>query len=174
MHWPGQCGDDVCMRVRQAVLGDERTIRDVRLRALADAPDAFASTLARELERTDADWQRWTTSGATFLCEDASGVAMGVAAARPDFGGAAIVWLQSMWVDPAARGVGVGDTLVQAVLSWAQDSGYPELRLHVRDGNVPAERLYARNGFVAMGDVIIEGECAGEVEMRALPRQRDS
>ncbi|HEX7063375.1 MAG TPA: hypothetical protein VF200_15490 [Woeseiaceae bacterium] len=36
------------IRVRQAVAGDEPVLRSLRLEALAHAPEAFTSTLARE------------------------------------------------------------------------------------------------------------------------------
>lgn len=54
------------MHVRQAVDGDEGTVRLVRLRARADAPEAFGSTLEREQDRTPASWRR---GGAADLVE---------------------------------------------------------------------------------------------------------
>ena len=41
-----------------------RTYKDLRLRALADSPDAFGSTLAAEQDRTDAEWSSRLASGA--------------------------------------------------------------------------------------------------------------
>ncbi len=59
--------------------------------------------------------------------------------------------LVSLWVHPTWRGRGVGDLLVQAVLDWAREQGHAELRLWVSADNGPAERLYARHGFVRTG-----------------------
>lgn len=44
--------------VRRAAPGDAPTLRTLRLEALAEAPEAFASTYHRELARTTPDWQR--------------------------------------------------------------------------------------------------------------------
>jgi len=42
--------DESC-RVRRAQIGDEAVLRDLRLRAMLDAPDAFGSTYEREAAR---------------------------------------------------------------------------------------------------------------------------
>jgi ribosomal protein S18 acetylase RimI-like enzyme len=73
-----------------------------------------------------------------------------VSATAPDEDGA--VELISMWVDPVARGRGVGDAAVGAVVQWAQQV-HPgsEIVLTVKADNVSAIALYERNGFVDAG-----------------------
>jgi hypothetical protein len=61
-------------KLRRAELGDEPTLRELRLEALSEAPDAFGSTYEREVARTTADWQRWMSPGVTFILEDAAAV----------------------------------------------------------------------------------------------------
>lgn len=154
------------MTVRRAVPGDEAIVRDVRLRALADAPDAFGSTLERERARGDADWTRWLTRGATFLYES-SGAAQGIACGVPHDDDPSLAFLMSMWVDAKARGTGAGDALVGAVIAWAEAGRYASILLHVTDGNLPARRLYERQGFRATGESLVrERDGAIEVEMR--------
>lgn len=55
-----------------------------------------------------------------------------------------------LWVDPSARGQGVGDRLVAAVVEWAKESGFVQVLLAVKVGNSRAETLYARNGFIRL------------------------
>ncbi|WP_406635668.1 GNAT family N-acetyltransferase [Amycolatopsis sp. WGS_07] len=56
--------------------------------------------------------------------------------------------LLSMWVAPSARGRGVGDALVRAVVRWSEGRGAGELALRVAGGNQHALALYQRHGFV--------------------------
>jgi ribosomal protein S18 acetylase RimI-like enzyme len=61
------------------------------------------------------------------------------------------VELISMWVAPFARGRGVGDALVHAVVSWAEEQQAKRVILAVRNDNAHAIALYARHGFADSG-----------------------
>ena len=135
-------------QVRRAASGDESILRTARLAAMAGAPEAFGSTYERELARTPADWQRWLSTGATFILMAADRPA-GIVAGLHDAADPAIVHLMAMWVDPVCRGGGGADALVAAVLSWARVEGARAVRLLVIDTNVRARRCYERNGFRA-------------------------
>ncbi len=50
-------------------------------------------------------------------------------------------------VPPLAQGSGVGNVLLQELLSIATTAGVDAVLLEVREDNVPARRLYERNGF---------------------------
>jgi len=52
-------------------------------------------------------------------------------------------------VDGEYRGQGIGTTLFEALIHYAQDNGYKAIRLDVIDTNPSARRLYDRLGFVA-------------------------
>ena len=123
-------------------------LRALRLRALADAPSAFGSTLAREEAFPDDVWQERATSGAagedrvTYVAEDGDrwvGMATGLMEAghRLD--------LVGMFVDSAARGRRLGAALVQAVAAWARERGAASLHLWVTTTNEPALRQSPRN-----------------------------
>ncbi len=152
--------------VRRAGPGDEAIVRGLRVRALTDSPDAFDSTLERELARSAEDWRRWLVNGATFILERADG-AMGIAAGIPHDTDPSAAFLVSVWVHPALRGTGSADELVGAVLSWARAKGLAEVWLYVGKHNNRARRLYERWGFRATGrEPVRERDGAVEVEMR--------
>ena len=55
--------------------------------------------------------------------------------------------IKSMFVDPDARGMGLGDQLLEHVTAVARERKLPKLRLETGDGLAPAHRLYERHGF---------------------------
>ena len=56
-----------------------------------------------------------------------------------------------MFVTPPARGQGIGERLVRAVVDQARMDGADRVLLHVVETNPGAERLYGRCGFVRTG-----------------------
>ncbi len=127
-------------------------VRALRMSALGDAPDAFARTLAEEEVHPPEFWRERLASpeAATFLATlgDAD-VGIVAGAPFPEREGAA--GLFGMWVASAARGRGMGDRLVEAVVDWARVAGYARVVLDVGDTNVPAIRLYQSKGFEPTG-----------------------
>jgi GNAT superfamily N-acetyltransferase len=123
--------------------------RELRLAALAEAPQAFGSQLA--------DWQgpgdreeRWrgrlSIPGSYNLVAVVDGKPAGMATGIPD-DEPGVAELISMWVSPAARGRGVGDLLLGAVEQWARQAGAGVLKLAVTETNANARALYLRRGF---------------------------
>ena len=130
------------MNVRRATPDDWETLRDVRLRALRDAPLAFGSTYEREAAFDEGEWRR-IAGEATFLAGDA-GMAGGFV------NGPRRVRLWGMWIDPAARGRGIAEQLVDAVDAWACSIGATELELAVSEHAGAARAAYLRMGFELM------------------------
>jgi O-acetyl-ADP-ribose deacetylase (regulator of RNase III)/GNAT superfamily N-acetyltransferase len=137
--------------VRRAMAGDGAILRDLRIRALRDAPDAFSSTLAQGVALDAGEWERRLAASGIFLWEE-DGEPLGLVAALPDDGGDATrMWLMSMWVHPGSRGKGVVDALVETVVAHARSEGAREVRLEVGRHNGRARRAYERCGFTATG-----------------------
>ena len=137
--------------VRRAGEHEHRAVRDVRLRALRDAPGAFASSLSREQAYDADEWRRRIAASAWFLARD-DGRIVGVACGIDDPGETGARHLVGMWVEPAHRGGPAAPALLAAVLGWARDDGADALALWVVDGNERARRCYERAGFVATGE----------------------
>jgi N-acetylglutamate synthase len=56
----------------------------------------------------------------------------------------------SVILAPAARGRGLGRTLVQALMSWAAEAGAAQAFLQVTQDNITARHLYGKLGFVTI------------------------
>ena len=128
-------------------------LRELRLRALADAPDAFGATFDQEAADPDDAWQHRANrpDGIMVVAVDADARFVGMASGGPAWDEIEGAALYGMWVDPAARGQGVGESLIGVIASWAQAAGYERIGLGVTIGNVAAEHLYQRLGFEDTG-----------------------
>lgn len=139
--------------VRRLESDDWRLWRDLRLRALASAPEAFRTRHAywSGPHDVEANWRRLLADRPLNAALTWDDVPVGmVSATHPVDDGA--VELHSMWVDAAARGRGVGDAAVRVVLDWTRERhrGRP-VELCVKAGNASAIALYVRHGFVDAG-----------------------
>ncbi|WP_244963124.1 GNAT family N-acetyltransferase [Nocardioides dongkuii] len=132
-----------------AAAEDWRAFREVRLRALADAPDAFGATLVEAETLPDEVWRERAAAArgrALLVLEDDRPVAMG-GVFVPD-GEDPMIW--GMWTAPEARGCGHAGRLLRELLDWCRARDLA-VRLHVTEGNEAARRLYVGHGFVPTG-----------------------
>ena len=139
--------------VREIDANEWELLRNVRLAALSEAPYAFGSTHAREAAFTEEQWRgRISSRSATFFAfaeQLAAGEPAGLAGVYVEDGMADLV---SMWVRPTARGLGVGEALVEAAADWAKVRDYDALYLWVTVTNPAARGLYERCGFAPTGE----------------------
>ncbi len=134
----------------------------VRVAAPADAP-ALAELLRSYHERTE---EEKVAHGLQELGPLAAGYAAEIADPLRGFAGAAVLCalradavvgmlvvkpdgeLKRLWVDPAARGGGIGTALLAAAAERARAAGAASLRLSVWDWRDDARGLYRAHGFV--------------------------
>jgi len=142
-------------RVRRLAREEWSLLRDIRLAALTDAPDQFGETHLLAARRSAEEWTALTCSdmpGAAFgtYVAEVDGTPVGMAFAIQDKTDAATGRLGGMWVAPNARGIGVGMSLVRAVLDWSRNGGLQRVSLWVVPSTA-AERLYRRAQFTPTG-----------------------
>ncbi len=158
---PPSPGNEIYLRKLDT--GDWQLWRKLRLQALEEAPYAFGATLAYWQGEGDTE-ARWRTrlSDVPFnLIAEWRQTPAGMASATsPNPDGS--VELISMWVAPSARGRGVGDSLVTAILEWARDQHAGSVALAVFKTNERALALYRRHGFLEVGE---SSETAAERKM---------
>lgn len=130
---------------------DWEAVRDLRLAALADTPEAFCATLEAERQLDQAAWRaRIERPRCRTLIAWLEQEAVGLVEIEPWDDGE-VAGIGGVWVAPDGRGLGVGDALIAEVLEVARRRGYTRAALEVGDHNVYAQELYARHGFVATG-----------------------
>jgi ribosomal protein S18 acetylase RimI-like enzyme len=125
--------------------------REVRLAMLRDAPRAFWTTYEQAAARTDAQWQDMVGRSDTWLAMRGGRPVGSVASFRLPEQGDDECTLVGMWVDPGARGQGVGRQLVGTVADRARARGLRKVVLDVAHENASAVALYERMGFVPTG-----------------------
>jgi ribosomal protein S18 acetylase RimI-like enzyme len=123
--------------------------------ALQDAPYAFGSTYAVELQFPDSEWltraERMNGErGAGFLAMDAE-TPCGIVGSFLDASYPMRAQLVSMWTAPTHRKQGVGRLLVKEVLNWAHRRNAATLLLMVTSNNETAVAFYERLGFEKTG-----------------------
>jgi len=139
--------------VRGATMEEWHVLRDIRLAALREAPGAFLSAYAEQAASAEADWRDRISRGGTFFAyipeasETEPAGLVGGYQEKPD-----TVELVSLWVRPQARGRGVGEALVTAVIEWAKMRNATSVHLWLMETNRHARVLYERCGFTPTGE----------------------
>ena len=143
---------DYSMAIRRLSLDEVSRFRAIRLPALRDAPAAFGTTFEEATAWPPEVWRRLFSGLVAFVAvvDDHD---VGLVRTAPDPRVASAARLGSLWVTPAARGTGVGASLIDAVVEWARSGGFVEVLLDVSDDNSRAFALYDYRGFVPTGAV---------------------
>jgi GNAT superfamily N-acetyltransferase len=132
--------------------------RAFRLRALADAPDAFGDSYALAIARPATFWRErvaQTSAGVDSVLmvavDAATDIWLGMTGCFVEDPADDSAMVVSVWVAPEARRRQLARRLLDAVVAWARDRRIATLRLWVTESNLGARRLYERAGFVPSG-----------------------
>lgn len=144
------------LQLKPVLPEDWRRLKDIRLRALADAPEAFGTTLVQAQAYSDAEWQararRFSESPPAAGClASVNGVPCGMASAFPSAEGTHAAELTAFWVAPEQRGQGVADAMVTLLIRWVAAQGFAVLEAGVVEDNHRAIAFYKRVGFTETG-----------------------
>ncbi len=140
----------VTWRVRALVEEDWEILRDLRLAALRDEPDAYGMTLEVAMANPEHRWRMMAREYNFHVAEvDGEAVAMASGGLNDQYPGT--TWLYGMFVRPPWRGQGAGDAVVAAIADWARGEGSDALYLHVTETLSRPRAFYRRLGFVETG-----------------------
>ena len=142
--------------IRPVTADDWREMKRIRLLALATDRMAFGAALEQEHAFADQVWIDRARASAlgrevtTWVAEDDDAHRMvGMMGAHVGADGARLF---GAWVDPAARGAGIGGRLLDAVLGWvAAVAPGAVVKLCVNPAFAAAVRLYQSRGFTRVG-----------------------
>ncbi|MEP7159085.1 MAG: GNAT family N-acetyltransferase [Chloroflexota bacterium] len=167
------------MDVRRIRADEWGLLRELRLKSLLDAPEAFGQRYANAAGEPESEWRstaRASASGARrawFIArdDDPAETEVGLVQARRRPPNDCLVF--SMWVAPAARRTGVGRALIDAAAVWASSWGAERIVLWVTGVNESAMRFYERLGFKVLseGPDYESGQAFGALAMELVLSQ---
>lgn len=137
--------------IRRLTRDDVEAYRAIRLEALTNHPEAFASSaedfVLRSLEDHAALLEHLVFLGAVTADGQLVGImAFDVGTKREVHRG----WLIQVYVQPQMRGTGCAQALLDAIITQARGEVL-QLHLSVASHNMPAIRLYQKAGFAIYG-----------------------
>ena len=137
--------------IRPATIDDTQKVRDLRLKALKNDPQAFGTSYDKEVALTQEEWdekflrtQGDNPSEFLFLAIIENEIVGMVGAFLKEN-----IWMiKAMYVDPKVRGRGIGKQLLSAIIERiTSKSNSREIRLFVNTLQAPAVELYKGMGF---------------------------
>lgn len=141
--------------IRRLVAEDAPEFRRVRLRGLAEHPEAFTSTVAewdgpieKFIERIESAYIVGAFIAGTSILRGHVILAVhmrGSLRTRHKCD----IW--SVYVEPEARGAGLSRLMLEEAIAEGRRQGFAWLKLGVTEGNATAKALYERLGFEVYG-----------------------
>ena len=156
--------------IRRLNTGEAALYRELRLEALKESPEAFATTYEAASKRDDDSWIQ-QADGSSIGDDRATFVViadrpLGLAAIYREPDNASVGELIQMWIAPEYRGGSLAADLLDALLDWAARHDFITIRAEVTPGNSRALRFYQKCGFRLVDSEIT----AGVLAMDLVPR----
>ncbi|MEJ8816154.1 GNAT family N-acetyltransferase [Variovorax ureilyticus] len=145
------------MRLRKLEPHESSLLRELRLRALQDAPGSFRDTYSDMAARPSSYWDELTRSvteanqNVMFLAYEGDHP-VGSAFALVDRVRSRTGRAGGMWVEPQWRRRGIGEALLQEVINWARERDFERLQLWCAVDAVGPSSLYRKAGFKETGN----------------------
>ena len=149
----------VQVKIRPVRSDDIAVVRDLTLRMLSDAPEAFGETFAMAQAHTDDEWAQFVTHIAEsstfargFIAYDGIGTCGFVLAdtTEPRLPPGTVL-VSRLWADRRVRGTGTGRALMDAATEWARHNGKNQVALGVSELNLQVMPFYEHLGYVDIG-----------------------
>ncbi|MGE5560129.1 MAG: N-acetyltransferase family protein [Chloroflexota bacterium] len=142
--------------IRHLTEDDWQAYRDLRLEALAEAPEAFASSPEEQLDRSPEDWRAAVRQHeqSFVLGAFAGNTLVGMVSLARDMRSKTRHkgTVRGLYVVPSQRGRNIARLLMAALIREARAPvGLEQLNLSVVADNLSARALYERMGFVPYG-----------------------
>ena len=123
-------------------------LRDLRLRALADSPDAFGADYKVESEKSIEYWQEYLDkTNWCFVVVDGKDVGL-LAVDKAGLDRNSSCWLSSWWLDESARGQGIPKLMLDWLDNLCLEKDWKRQGLGVWPENERAIAAYLKLGFI--------------------------
>ncbi|MFI6814624.1 GNAT family N-acetyltransferase [Nonomuraea sp. NPDC050328] len=149
--------------VEQLGAHEAMRLKEIRLRALKDSPDAFYYTYEVESEYSPERWlESVKNQDRAWFVATQDGTDVGLVGGRIEDNGDGHLF--SMWIAPEARGRKLASLLVDVVIDWTRERGATRLNLWAVDDNTAARALYRGKGFLPTGQTALMRDVLPESE----------
>ncbi|NDF56818.1 MAG: GNAT family N-acetyltransferase [Actinobacteria bacterium] len=135
------------LNLDKATTDDFNRLKNLRLSALKDSPNAFGAKYSDLKDRPDNYWQQLIkVSNWCLVSADGLDIAL-LAVDKADKDRKSDCWLSSWWIDENYRGKGVSKVMAEWVYNLCREKGWQKIGLGVWPDNKNAIAVYLKLGF---------------------------
>ena len=129
-----------------------RRVADLRIKAISESPQWFASNFEKEQTRSEAEWRALLADfyWIIYTCEEKDVGIMTVEKADPIRGTDS--WLSGCWIEPELRGKGIMKKMIERLDEICRKEGWNSQGLGVWPNNEVAISAYTKSGFAKQGE----------------------